>query len=370
MIKIEILSPELDNNSIDSVLGQCRSLRQRRNASCGYYSLHNGLLFLLMIYGDEDTRKFIAHNYHSREFFFKHMENMLSSLLSHSKEIDEDVREFWPWRHNDIMGGCLERNYMEYFLAHHPWVKLVESSNSKIGIMSLSDFGIYNLKNNGLPLNTLRKLSSIFDNFKNLDSYAYEFLFGVTNHWITLVVNKVNGFIETIIIDSRNMYTLETSDEEMIEKLHERIAKSGKVVQPYLLELYIQSIKDTKYLANLFHQCATSQIDLLEELVELNITGFFESYDNSIQPYTDPEEYKSKLNMWFDNYFPPPVLQKQVGKILSDLGVHLLKETKQIRFKNWIKEIETNIDFKKCKEEKVMKRFEKVFNYLKSFFTT
>jgi len=289
----------------------------------------------------------------SKECFFVHMKEMLDFLLKYS--IDQD-KEFYPWRDCDILSGVLERNYIPILLESHPWIGDIINSD-KLGITSLSDFGILSLKFNGLSTQNLRNLDTIFKTFLKKDSYAHAFLFGVTNHWLTIIINKVNGVVETILFDSRNIYVVERNDEEIVSKLDERIKKHGKVVPPYMYELYVQSVKDTKFLTHLFHKCATGQVNIISEVIDLNMTGFFESYDGIMIPFNSKEEFKLKLNMWFDTYFPPPVLESNVIRLISRFTTKILKPDKIKRFQNWIKEIETNTDKEECTEENFQRFF-------------
>ena len=56
-------------------------------------------------------------------------------------------------------------------------------------------------------------------------------LLGLTNHWLAIYIQKIKDEVETVILDSRNNFIIERTDEEMREMITRRLIRSGNIIR-------------------------------------------------------------------------------------------------------------------------------------------
>jgi hypothetical protein len=107
------------------------------------------------------------------------------------------------------------------------------------------------------------------------------FAVGQTNHWISIVVLRhATEVVETIVLDSRNNFTLGKTIEQLQEMAQHRMRrfKETGTWADMRRRLYLQSLEDTQFSSALLHDAASGRIDIATTIITFNIESFFESY--------------------------------------------------------------------------------------------
>jgi hypothetical protein len=231
---------------------------------------------------EEEKAKEILSHLEDRTLFWRVYQDMINVLL---KRVERQNGTYcYPWTKKDVSSGVNERPYMDELIANHKWPKALKFNDSSCGFSSLPEFS-KNTHKYSLSLNTTVYLDRVFEKFtKSKSDYCHTFLVGQTNHWVTIIVNKVNGFVETLLCDSRNSFALGMNYEEIKDMILTRGRKNGKVKdpEPWKLELWITSFIDIQFTTQLIHDCATGKTNAKDQLIHLYIEGFFENYHKSI----------------------------------------------------------------------------------------
>jgi len=220
----------------------------------------------------------------------------------------------------------------------------------------------------------MEQLEAIFKKFSDTnEDYAHAFIMGQTSHWLTIIINKVNGFTETLLMDSRNSFILGLSLDELQNYLISRIRKFGKDEKTYpqwKKDVAIMSYLDTQHTISLFHHCAIGKHNIRYKLFDFFVEGFFELYENSISSYRKIiRNNENKINQtesdqsfligfinWLENFSPPAVIEKNMIRTIEYLGIDNLSDRHWTLFHDWIQQITKNVDLEES-DIPVIKRF-------------
>jgi hypothetical protein len=123
--------------------------------------------------------------------------------------------------------GVLERTFINYLLKHEDFFKLLKG-RSDLGLSNLPDLSSYYLRNNTLDEKSMTELERVFEIFATRPTYAHAFTLGQMVHWVTVVINKVDGFVETVLFDSRNIFTIGATEEEVWYVINNRCKRRGE----------------------------------------------------------------------------------------------------------------------------------------------
>eukprot|EP01126_Amoeba_proteus_P011185 TRINITY_DN14485_c0_g1_i3.p1 TRINITY_DN14485_c0_g1~~TRINITY_DN14485_c0_g1_i3.p1 ORF type:complete len:411 (-),score=88.68 TRINITY_DN14485_c0_g1_i3:93-1325(-) len=249
-------------------VGQAYVLRQRKNDCCGYYCLFNAVLVLSAICAEGDKAKEACTNMLDRRLFWSFFCKLKKML--HEKV---EVREGYPWTHSIVSSGVLERTFITYILESQPLFRMVQE-HSGVGITNFPDLSSQYLKHNTVDEGTLMEMEKVFSKILESQTYAHVFILGQMVHWVTVVVNKVDGFVETILLDSRNMYVLGASEEEIKQLVDNRCTRRGYVVPAWKLDLWYQSCIDINWSVMLINNCCTGKANVKDVLIDHFIDGF------------------------------------------------------------------------------------------------
>jgi len=217
---------------------------------------------------------------------------------------------------------------MNCLLQKCPWVLKVQS-NPRIGISCLPDFALNSLKYHFFPAQKIEQLEAIFKKFtESSEDYIHAFLMGQTSHWLTIIINKVNGFTETLLFDSRNAFILGLPLDELHKHLNKKIRSSGKDENNYPAwkrDISIMSYLDTQHTITLFHNCAIGKYKIRDKLFDFFVQGFFELFETALATYvktsinipeTESQNLKSDNYLigfihWLENFSPPALIEKK-----------------------------------------------------------
>jgi len=340
-------------------VSQIRALKQNKNDSCGYYALFNIIETVCAITA-EDKDKSLDHlsRISNRTRFWFMYTKFIAVLKDKSKR---EENKTYPWTVEHVEKGMLERPYIDYLLWYG---KLQEICDLDLNIMVLSDFSMNYLKHNQLPVTQIQKLHQIFEDIKKNKNTFHAFLIGQICHWICIICNKVEDHLEIILFDSRNHNLIEATDEELQAIMRE----DGKEVEEYMKEIYMLSLKEPKLLVKLFHDCiADASASIMSRLLSHNMEGFLESFEENVQ-HSDADLFLAGLLEWLDGYWPPPVINQSIIRILTLVGVKHLSEKVKHKFVLWIKCTRKHVDLCASKMP-IVKRFEKCIEWFEREFS-
>ncbi|KYR02731.1 hypothetical protein DLAC_00196 [Tieghemostelium lacteum] len=353
---------------------QMNTLKQRKNDSCGYYSLYNSMMILnsfCMDCKEESRELFDMMQCKSTFWYTYHL--VMRLLLDYSKSLKPKYNGY-PWNEKYIYNGVLERPYIDYLFSNDNII-----SRQQYPITILPDWSVQSLKNNRLPLEEINEMHKISERFRQFDEYSHVFIIGQAVHWLTIVVNKLGSESEIIVMDSRNYDLLGSTEEQFEAKVN-----SYPDLPDRLKRAYLYSLREPKIIVNILRDCMIGGKDITKVLLELNLTGFLENFyshvnltlkntrstrhfitsnglklssspssphSSSIQDPTEHDKldeiskvklHKEQLLFWLENYYPPSVIEYTICQVLDTIitkqeHIHKYLETRTLELlSNWI----------------------------------
>eukprot|EP00026_Physarum_polycephalum_P007545 Phypoly_transcript_07608.p1 GENE.Phypoly_transcript_07608~~Phypoly_transcript_07608.p1 ORF type:complete len:489 (+),score=87.92 Phypoly_transcript_07608:79-1545(+) len=387
--------------SSTSHIVQPKVLKQKKNDSCGYYALYNVITIAAALTAPTDEQALtIFHSLRHRTRFWLFYNRIVSHLY---KRADSTTSKY-PWMREHIDKGILERPYINY---------LMDSGflQGNIDITVLSDFSMTGMRHSILPIADLRKLSQVFANYKSekggeedakkegegeKDSGSerkenghvengegervngdnerkandeknkvHAFLVGQSCHWISLVCIKFKGNVEVLVFDSRNHNLLTATHEEFMRI----IDKAKEKIPDWKKNIYLCSLTEPKMTADLFHDCIVGARDIITSLLEHNMEGFLQSFEENVEKSELKDVWIVPFISWLEMYWPPPVVESNIVKVLQTLGVSKLSANTRSKFLRMAKTIRTGVgNFSECGIP-VVQRFEAILQWLELEFS-
>eukprot|EP01113_Clastostelium_recurvatum_P038233 TRINITY_DN5694_c0_g1_i13.p1 TRINITY_DN5694_c0_g1~~TRINITY_DN5694_c0_g1_i13.p1 ORF type:complete len:414 (-),score=35.57 TRINITY_DN5694_c0_g1_i13:6-1247(-) len=343
-----------DENGGQSAMIQFKALKQAKNDSCGYYAMYNALSCVqaLRAYSDADASHHISQLY-SRARFWRLFTHLTNHLKENVKTLQYDT---YPWTNTHVEKGVLERPYIEHLMEDpstlaNIW-RRAGCGHTQDGmdtvshmISAMPDFSMHSLRYNRLPLNDIAALDKVFSLFSASDDYTHAFLLGQTIHWVCIVCSKLSGRVEVALIDSRNHKLLGATEEE-IKSIMDEDADDPDLTTRYKGPGY-QSLKDPVQTTTLFHDCITGRQDITTYLLEYNMDGFFESFEEHVGLPSKEDEILMLLIGWLEGYWPPPVIRHNIVQIVEQKRRYLSNNTRD-KFHAWGTYLSERIDFQGC----------------------
>jgi len=329
-------------------------------------------------------------------------------IVNHLKKRPSDPNEKYPWTAEHIEKGILERPYISY---------LMKSGfiQSDVDITVLADFSMMGMRHNKLPIEDLNNLSQIFakyraskdeadngvDNVESIDgpvhtkadicentsinngssnssnnnnnnnnnnnaksnnNRLHAFLVGQACHWISIICNKVEDHVEILVFDSRNHNLLTSTPEDF-----QRILDKHKTVPDWKREIYLCSLQEPQLTARLFHDSVMGVHDIITRLLEHNMEGFLCSFEEHVEKSELNDVWIVPFISWLEVYWPPPVVEANIVKVLEAVGVSKLSPATRQKFMRMVKKIRESVDFGGCGVP-VVQRFEAVVLWMEGAF--
>ena len=219
-------------------------------------------------------------------------------------------------------------------------------------------------------------------------------MIGQTNHWITVVVNKVKREspigreqeeegedyrLELFFLDSRNLKTLSAGDQAGVEDLanqiwgmlpledREKEARYQDDYREWLHQMRRDSVVSNLFVVRLLLDCITKEKEVVPYLLEWNIAGFLQLFREEVIiktqvklekrqerekeregplqniPNKEEEEWDENhvfaglLLDWMEKFFPAPVIANNVqGMIIRFGGVSVLTPSTHESLRQWV----------------------------------
>jgi hypothetical protein len=205
-------------------------------------------------------------------------------------------------------------------------------------------------------------MREIFDKFQKRTHYIHAFIIGQTNHWITVVVNKIGDKTETFLIDSRNRFALDFSKEEIFNFVETHL----KHRPPYIRELVQLSMRDNQFSSDFLASCGRGLTDIYGYLLNLTLSHFlYGCYAALHELPRETDEFNldvlkmefdvktaqkdlvtwhQRLSTWLSVYFPTPVIETNVIGCIHNAGLDNMSPYLHNKFKEWTIYIRKNLD--------------------------
>jgi hypothetical protein len=374
-----LILPLLQSQSIEPVstlypsssshIVQPKVLKQKKNDSCGYYALYNVVTIAAALTAptEELALKHILSLRNRTKFwmFYQHVISHLYKRANFSKK--------YPWNLEHIDKGILERPYVQYLMD----CKALEGN---VEITVLSDFSMTGMKHNMLPIAEVIKLAQVFANYNDGDKKEEEknftkeefvktrvhaFLVGQLCHWISLVCVKFQGKVEVIVLDSRNHNLLTSTHEEFLRI----VEKNKERIPDWKRHIFMCSLTEPKMTADLFHDCILGVRDIITSLLEHNMEGFLSSFEEYVEKSELKDVWLVPFISWLEMYWPPPVVEANIIKVLQVLGVSKLSPSTRLKFLRMANTVREGVgDFSECGIP-VVQRFEVILQWLEMEFS-
>lgn len=197
------------------------------------------------------------------------------------------------------------------------------------------------------------------------------FILGVTNHWVTLVVQKTQqNHVCAFYLDSNNEPVLMATESELNDLVQVREDKHMKRKgQPYThwkRKTLYQSFVDQRDVVNLLTKCVSGEKDLRGELVTRCWTKLLDSYYQSLGDKTDdPDLHLASLIQWLEQHYPTQIILSHHVEMLQRFH-SLVDEATMLRLHIWLKNCSQHTAVKQAGLENV-ESFYSIIDKIKTF---
>jgi hypothetical protein len=282
-------------------------LKQKMSNNCGYHTIYNSYLFLLMCSAETDEESDqIFKSFHEKSsfyFFFIKLKNLLKQNVKNENG--------FPWDNETINSNIIERSYIDYLLKNSD--KLYSIQNN---IISIPDITRNSITIGVLTLKQMIEIEKRFDEIKKSKNTPYALFLGALNHWYSLIINKFDDKIEFLLIDSRNTPYLDLSDEKLMERVlkdyeekrFRQYGKEGDFPEYYknnFIKTYHESCKTIEVTLKMIYECISGKIEFVKKCLDEIIIEILNSYNNYMK---NEGEILVKFKNWLKFEYHPEFL--------------------------------------------------------------
>lgn len=189
-------------------------------------------------------------------------------------------------------------------------------------------------------------------------------------------------------MDSRNLSTLAAARDEDIEALHEELLQQRpQEVQEYEDNLPASSrewmsyarrdsIRSNALVVGLLHDCIVGNKDLLQELLEINIGGFVETFNTHVvtkmqkrsedkkEDCDEDPTWEGSILAWMKAFYPAPVIENNIREMITNYGTEHLTPTARSHLKEWAETVQEHLDFSQKAISDDLLRLSRVVSWL------
>jgi hypothetical protein len=175
------------------------------------------------------------------------------------------------------------------------------------------------IRNGIMSIQQLQSLQQIFDNFQNKTTYFHCFVIGAANHWLGVFINKHDGEIESLVVDSRNVKFFNKSEEDLMQDVLKKLtqAKKRKVLTESEEKFYIKSVHgsllDSIHAIQLLYDCANGKRNFMQECLLIELNGLID--------HCQTIKTKQDLLQYFDSYNPSHLFHRACIKTLTSITI-------------------------------------------------
>ena len=196
----------------------------------------------------------------------------------------------------------------------------------------------------GLIQNSTEEICAIQKRILELDQSREDrlaFILGVTNHWVTLVVEKTSeSGLHAFYLDSNNEPVLMATESELrrlVEAREEKhVKRKGAPYSDWKRNVLYQSFVDQRDIVELLVGCVSRETDLRGELTKQNWSKLLDSFYECVSVRDGENDlYLASLVQWIEQYYPTKVILDHHTQLLERFQ-HLLDEATSLRLQQWI----------------------------------
>ncbi|PRP80097.1 hypothetical protein PROFUN_12251 [Planoprotostelium fungivorum] len=378
---------------------QVKVIQQHKNDSCGYYSVFNLTMALSCILSPPDLCPLFSRQITNYAAFWLRFYEMKKILLRTAEDEGKKGRAHYPWTRKHIDGEytavtieliralehVMERLYLHKIIEYDPWLSLLRQwmphgevlcgsvlssqqtqmitespysydSHDLFGFTFLAEMSSSTLKYNCLQVKNILKLEKIFERFHERREYAHAFMMGQTNHWLCLFIIKACHITHIANHHPILFYHLNNSSAKTDIDIRNDVKKDmdenpdrdrDEEEKREVMEQYVRSMVDTRDTCLLFHRCALGERNIVDTLVDVNISGFFENFETRTGPLNasggvdgvDRDEFMCLFIDWLENWYPPAVIEANIQQTILSLGLERLGIEHRRRLMMWTKKV-------------------------------
>ena len=169
------------------------------------------------------------------------------------------------------------------------------------------------------------------------------FILGVTNHWVTIVVEKrVKSRLHVFYLDSNNEPVLMATETELqtLVKAREQkyMKRKGIPYTDWKRNVLYQSFVDQRDIVELLVKCVSGEADLRGELTKQAWSKLIESFYESVSVSDgDDDLFLASLVQWIEQHYPTSVINKHHLKLFERYH-QLVDKATSLRLHKWIRD--------------------------------
>ena len=171
------------------------------------------------------------------------------------------------------------------------------------------------------------------------------FILGVTNHWVTVVVEKRReSGLHVFYLDSNNEPVLMATESQLqtLVKAREQkyMKRKGIPYSDWKRNVLYQSFVDQRDVVELLVRCVSGESDLRGELTKQAWKKLVDSFYESVSVRGgDDDLFLASLVQWIEQHYPTSVVDKHHIDLLKHYH-QLVDRATSLRLQQWIRDCE------------------------------
>ena len=200
------------------------------------------------------------------------------------------------------------------------------------------------------------------------------FILGITNHWVTVVVEKRReSSLHVFYLDSNNEPVLMATEAELqtLVKAREQkyMKRKGIPYSDWKRNVLYQSFVDQRDIVDVLVRCVCGEADMRGELTQQAWSKLVDSFYESVRVSNGEDDlFLASLVQWIEQHYPISVIHKHHVKLLECYH-QLVDEATSLRLQQWIADCEQHSINKQTGLD-IVESFYSILDQLKPIFFT
>lgn len=294
---------------------QVQSYQQIRNGACGYFALHNGLMCLdIILDKDEEYASCLRDAFTDSVLFWQRYWRTTAVLY---QICETQGNRFYPWSNKHVESGVMERNYMTF---------LCRALNARYAQTAMVEFVPLSestaIVNGSCTLEQTTALDEVIQRLNAAHNRTVVFFLGLVNHWVTLVVNKVDGDVEFVLVDSLNNKLLDASPASLWQIVQTAVddkrftrRKTMSKVEQFL---YFQMMHDIGKNVELLSEFISGKKYLQIAWLRSGVRRILDTFHQHVLQGAVPDDAAAAvcnpglLSIWLANCYHPRLIEEHI----------------------------------------------------------
>jgi hypothetical protein len=174
------------------------------------------------------------------------------------------------------------------------------------------------------------------------------FILGVTNHWVTMVVEKTRkSSLHVFYLDSNNepvLMATESQLQALVEAREQKYMKrKGISYSDWKRNVLYQSFVDQRDIVELLVRCVSGESDLRGELTKQAWKKLVDSFYESVTVRDGEDDlFLASLVQWIEQHYPTSVIHKHHIDLLERYH-QLVDKATLLRLHQWVRDCEQHV---------------------------